>query len=84
MRQSSSFLYQKGICNHIENDKLLKEKYGHFSRRQKIEIYFPYNTFVSYILNKEISFFQEYIEMELKIFFITSEGLYRPLLHANK
>ena len=35
-----------------------------FSWRQKI--YFPYNTFVSYICYKEI-FFQKHIKMELKM-----------------
>ena len=35
-------------CDHIENKKLPKEKFSHFSSRQKIEIYFPHNTFVSH------------------------------------
>ena len=35
----------------------------------KIEIYFAYNTFVSYVCSQRI-FFQEYIKMKLKIFFV--------------
>ena len=29
----------KGTCDHIKNEKLLKEKFGLLPRRQKIEIY---------------------------------------------
>ena len=39
----------KSICDHINNEKVFKEKYGHFSWRQKIENYFPYNSFAPYI-----------------------------------
>ena len=46
-----------------------KENLGIFHNVKKIEIYFPRNTFV----NKEF-FFQEYLEMELKIFLIIFEG----------
>ena len=42
---------------------------------KKKDIYFPYNTFVSYIFNKE-TFFQGHIEMVLKIIFITFEGFF--------
>ena len=49
------------ICCHIENDKLLKEKFGQ-------------HLFLTFV-NKEI-FFQEYVEMELKIFFIIFEGFF--------
>ena len=67
-------LLKKGICDDVQNDKLLKEKSGHFPWRQKKEIYFCYNTFVSYICWQGGFFFQEYIEIELKTFFVIFEG----------
>ena len=56
--------------------KWLTEKYGHFSWRQKREICFPYNTFVFIFVNNKICF-SKYIEMELKIFLITSWIIFR-------
>ena len=41
---------------------------------KKKEIYFCYNTFVSYICWQGGFFFQEYIEIELKTFFVIFEG----------
>ena len=55
--------------------KLLNEKFGHFSRRQKIEIYFPNDIFISYISYRG-NVFQENIEMRLKKVFIIFEGFF--------
>ena len=41
------------------------------------EFYFPYNTFVCYICEQGFFFFREYIEMELKIIFITFAGFFK-------
>ena len=68
-----------------------------FITSKKIDINFPYNTFVANICQQR-TFFQEYIEIELKIYFIIFEGCFewqkqytaiaafinRPLLHADE
>ena len=43
---------------------------------KKMEIYFLYNSFVSYICYQG-NFFQEHVDMELKILFVTSEGFFK-------
>ena len=46
-----------------------------FSIFKKIDINFPYNTIVANICQQG-TFFQEYIEIELKIYFIIFEGCF--------
>ena len=57
-------------CEHIENEKSLKEIFGHSSWRSKNRDIF----FFIYVLRS--IFFQGCMDMELKIFFITFEGFF--------
>ena len=50
--------------DHTENEKLLKKKFVHFSRRQKNKDFSSYNTFAFRFAEKE-NLFQEHIVMEL-------------------
>ena len=48
---------------------------ANFHDVKKIDTHFRYNTFVANI-SQQGTFFQEYIEIELKIYFIMFEGLF--------
>ena len=48
---------------------------ANFHDVKKIDTNFPYNTFVANI-SQQGTFFQEYIEIELKIYFKMFEGLF--------
>ena len=54
----------KRVYDHIENDKLLKEKFGHFLRRLKIEIYISCITF-AFLFVKQ-NFFPRIYKDEIK------------------
>ena len=69
------------ICNYIENDKLLNEKFGHFLQRKKKkkkkkkETCFSYNTFAYYVC-WEVQFSSRIYRGGIKTFFVIFEGLF--------
>ena len=64
----------KKNCDHIEIDKHLKENLAVFHDVKKRFIFLITHLFLIFV-NKE-NFFQEYIEMELKLFSIIVEGFF--------